>query len=151
MPRRPAQSTGVRKPHNPHRLQCPFASSGCKRTFRNRSGLTKHVRTQHPSPPRLSPSTSPEPAGIAFSDVDTSIAGSIAPLTPRHDHDQDMYEMPEYFSPERSSDNESDNEVIPQLDLEPPPTPRTPDRHATPQPDPPHHIYHPLLNGKRYL
>ena len=44
--------------HNlPHLQAHPCSVSGCDRIFRNRAGLTKHLRTMHPQPvPQAAPS-----------------------------------------------------------------------------------------------
>jgi hypothetical protein len=39
-------SFSKRPTHNPNRLPCPIAS--CRRRFRNQSGLTNHIRVNHP-------------------------------------------------------------------------------------------------------
>lgn len=41
----PRKEKGQRPRHNPLRLPCPFMC--CQRKFRNRGGLTKHIRSYH--------------------------------------------------------------------------------------------------------
>lgn len=76
----PRKASKQRSRHNPIRLPCQFPH--CQRSFKNRGGLTKHIRSQHsgqtaPRSPQHSPQRSPLPDRSSLPPAFSSPQGSL--------------------------------------------------------------------------
>jgi hypothetical protein len=144
-----------RQQHNPVQLPCTVA--GCPRWFRNPSGRTKHIRSQHGSHHHHNP-TQPQPSQLlptSTAQVNHDAAFDDAPM----DGDPDVFYGPSLSLPQsplnitRPDSSRSTNTIPSQS-----PTPINGNFSSRP-PTPVDNSdtvsilrqYHPLLNGKFFL
>lgn len=165
-------SSHVPPPVNSMVSQLPCPHSSCGRTFKNKAGLTKHLRAHHKNPPPAgnsapgwaeSPTVPSQPGTPGIRNVDSPIPpvmphshgftpntrqSPLPPSSPLHEHFG--------FDP-YNGDHQYDMDDEPHRDSTPPArenTPRSPVHENPPHTqDNPHsaHIkktYHPVINGK---